>query len=165
MPDLHPIFVHFPIALLMLYAGLEFLKFKAVESRFELFYTKAILVISGTLGGIIAAQFGEIAEELQRSTDLRQLIEIHSTFAGITNALGAIVSVIYIAAWLSRSKMNLPYRNILRSAERIVDSWIMIPLALATLIAISITGALGGAIVYGANADPFVSFVYKLFFP
>lgn len=164
MPDLHPLFVHFPIALLMLFAVLELLRFKAVSSRFDLFHTKALLVISGTLGGFIAAQFGEIAENLERNAGMRTVIEIHSTFADITTILGAIVSVIYIAAWLSRSKTNLPYHNILRRAEKIVDSWVMVPLALAIFVAISITGALGGAIVYGANSDPFVNFVYKLFF-
>lgn len=164
MPDLHPLFVHFPIALLTLFAGLELLRFKAISSRVDLFHTKTLLVISGTFGGFIAAQFGEIAENLERNAGLGAIIEIHSTFADITTILGVIASVIYIAAWLSRSKMNLPYRNILRRAEQIVDSWIMIPFALAIFIAISITGALGGAIVYGANSDPFVSFVYKLFF-
>lgn len=37
-------------------------------------------------------------------------------------------------------------------------------LALIGLIAITMTGALGGAIVYGPNVDPVVKFVYSLFF-
>ena len=35
-------------------------------------------------------------------------------------------------------------------------------LALLGLIAITITGGLGGAIVYGKDVDPIVSFIYKL---
>ena len=46
----------------------------------------------------------------------------------------------------------------------VLESFIVALAALAGLIAISITGALGGAIVYGPDVDPVVSLVYHLLF-
>lgn len=163
MPDLHPLVVHFPIALLILYAVLECLRFQAVASRVELFYTKTILVVAGTLGGLVAAQFGENAEQAYRGSDVMNIIELHSSFAGITNFISGIISILYIAAWISRTGTKIPYKRFFRLSERITDSGWMIPLALLTLIAISITGAFGGSIVYGPDADPFVQLIYKIF--
>lgn len=37
-------------------------------------------------------------------------------------------------------------------------------LALLGIIAVTITGALGGAISHGANTDPVVQMIYNLFF-
>ena len=42
--------------------------------------------------------------------------------------------------------------------------WLLFLLGLAVLIAITITGSLGGALVYGPEIDPVVSFIYHLFF-
>jgi len=36
--------------------------------------------------------------------------------------------------------------------------------ALIGAVCLTITGALGGAMVYGPTSDPFVSFIYTLFF-
>jgi len=46
--------------------------------------------------------------------------------------------------------------------QKIINSGLIIPLALFGLAAIAITGALGGAIVYGPNIDPFVAFIIKI---
>ena len=162
MPDLHPLFVHFPIALLTLFAGLELLRFKAITSRLELFYTKAILVITGTIGGFIAAQAGEIAEETYKGGQSLNLLETHSSIAEATNILAIIIAALYVGAWIKRSGKQLPMPQIFALCEKITSSWIMIPAALVLLTAISVTGALGGALVYGPDADPVVSFVYKL---
>lgn len=162
MPDLHPIFVHFPIALLMLYAGLEFLRFKSITSRLDLFHTKAILVTAGTLGGILAAQTGELAEEAFEGTSLLNLVETHSSFAESTNIIGIIIAVLYIGTWIKRSSNNLPFPKIFALCEKITTSPIIILAALVLLVGITITGALGGAIVYGPNTDPAVKFIYDL---
>ena len=163
MSDLHPLVVHFPIALLTLYAVLECLRFHAVTSRVELFYTKAILAVTGTLGGLVAAQFGEIAQNAYLGSDTMKIIELHSAFADITNIVGGVISILYIAAWISRSGTRLKYKKFFHWCERATDSGWMIPLALLALATISTTGALGGSIVYGPNADPFVQLIYKIF--
>ena len=40
----------------------------------------------------------------------------------------------------------------------------MLLIALVGIVVITITGALGGAIVYGPEVDPIVSVIYHLFF-
>jgi hypothetical protein len=47
----HLLVIHFPIALVVLYSGLEIISFKKVRDAFPfLFYTKALLIIIGALG-------------------------------------------------------------------------------------------------------------------
>lgn len=162
MPDLHPLLVHFPIALLTLYAVLEFLRFKFITSRLDLFHTKAILVVLGALGGVIAAQAGELAEEAFKGTSQMNLVEMHSSFAENTNILGLIIAALYIGTWIKRSAVKLPFPKITALCEKITMSPMIIPAAIALLIGITITGALGGAIVYGPDTDPAVKFIYDL---
>ncbi len=163
MPDLHPVFVHFPIALITLYAVLECLRFHAVTSRVDLFHTKAVLIVSGTAGGFVAAVFGLLAARVYTDVDMLRIITVHRTFAFLTISIATLLSIIYIGAWLSRAGANVPHKKLFRRAEHITDSAWMIPLALIILAAVSITGALGGSLVYGADADPFVQLLHKIF--
>lgn len=48
-------------------------------------------------------------------------------------------------------------------SEIVLSNPLAIVLALLGLGALMITGALGGAITYGPDADPIVSIVYKIF--
>jgi len=48
--NVHPIFVHFPIALLTIYALLELIQFKKVTSWNPWFYIKASFVVFGAIG-------------------------------------------------------------------------------------------------------------------
>ena len=52
--NLHPIFVHFPIALFTLYALLECARFKKLQEQTYYFYLKAFLVITGGLASSAA---------------------------------------------------------------------------------------------------------------
>ena len=61
--NLHPIFVHFPIALLTLYTLCELLRFKKIKDHPAWFYLKAVLIICGTLGAAAALLTGDGAKE------------------------------------------------------------------------------------------------------
>lgn len=165
MQDLHPIFVHFPVALLTVYAILECVRFKKITATNSWFYIKAVFAILGAVGGLIATQFGEAAERAFRGTDAIRIIEVHSTSADITNVVAGIIAVIYLFAWLYRG--NFPAlkkaARLFALADRIVASWIMIPLALIALVSITVTGALGGSIIYGSEKDPIVKLIYSVF--
>lgn len=165
LPDLHPMLVHFPIALITLYAVLECLRFRAIAQRVELFYTKAIIIVVGTIGGIVARQFGLLAARAYEGTDAMRIIRIHEFFGNATLIIAGIISILYIGAWIFRSGSNLRHNKFIRLCNRITLTWRVIPLALAALVAVSITGALGGSLVYGETADPLVKFLYKTVVP
>ncbi|MBP7966917.1 hypothetical protein KAZ66_01465 [Candidatus Woesebacteria bacterium] len=197
--NIHPILVHFPIALLTIYAILEIaipLKIKAfrlfkwdipeVSPRFEKMYQllinpiwisiKAFLVILGTVLTFATLQTGEWAEHMYMSyatdytafaqSEVGQLIELHSTFATATVIIFSILAVAYLLR-LVPLLVSLPQSMLAVSAKIqniVLNVYIAPLLALLGIIAITITGALGGAIAHGSDTDPVVQMIYSLFF-
>ena len=172
--NIHPIFVHFPIALFTIYAVMEILQFKVLRESRVWNIIKAVFVILGTLTSFLALQTGDGAEHIMGHTSL---VETHSNFAGISVWLFAAISIIYIVRMINTESAtikdwcwNTKYvRNIWNILSRITDFlfkyWgILVVIGIIGLVLITITGSLGGAIVYGPDADPVVSFIYHLFF-
>ncbi len=171
--NIHPIFVHFPIALLTLYSALELVRFKKFLALDWLFFCKAVLVIAGELGAFVTLQTGELAAEQYRGSSVMSLVETHSNWATATTIIFGIVAASYLVKWLGRwaraanylsttvwSKALWKLLNTL--AHLAIETPLVIILALAGLVGITVTGALGGALVYGTDVDPVVSFVTKL---
>lgn len=162
---IHPIFVHFPIALLSLYAALEIFRINILTRQSYYFPLKAILVILGSIAAFITAQTGEIDEGALRavnSTAIHKTLALHSTFADVTTWIFAIIAIVYLLAWLSQSNFNFKNNTIIaqlcKYANILYNQYaIIIGLAVLGLIAVTITGALGGSLVHGANADPFMA--------
>ncbi len=163
--NIHPIVVHFPIALLFVYSLIKILPcqkwFPAVSWK----HIERTLLVIGVLGAFVASSTGEIAEHLVRPDG--QLVEMHAFFASLATwlygliVLGEILYFItpFIASKLSSAPLNtlLAYiQNILQN--RIVSSI----LAGLGLIAISVTGLLGGVMVYGVSADPITGVVLRV---
>lgn len=171
--NIHPIFVHFPIALLTVYAIAELARFKKLIAEAYYFYVKATLVIAGTLGAFSALLTGDPAEHALTDKSLRPLVETHSTFAAASTWIFTFLALVYIVLWINRSSWNEKllagkFSKIWIVKVKVAD-WILhspfVPiLALIGLVTITITGALGGAIVYGPNVDPIVSWIYHLFY-
>ncbi len=170
--NIHPIFVHFPIALLTIYAIMELLRFKKLSALPYWFYVKAILLITGSVSVFLARYTGEIAEHSIRDKSLHGVIELHSTFALFTFVIFGILALIYIVVWVDRenlgskialSQIGTAWNNIVKFAHSMFRSPFMPIMAFIGLIVITTTGALGGAIIYGPDVDPIVQFIYKLF--
>lgn len=175
--DFHPIIVHFPIALLALYCALEFLRFEKMQKHFAWFYMKMFLLIAGAGSAAFALQTGESAER-KYDWAARQLIRVHSSWASATTMIFSVLAFAYLMKWLEKDFGNDPRLLKLKSdriagniflilneaADFIMRTPVVIALAVLGFLGIFITGALGGAIVYGPDADIFVSFVYHLFF-
>lgn len=161
--NIHPFLVHFPIAFLSVYSLMELIRIRYIASASYWFYIKASLVIIGSAGAVAAYLSGEVAEELFGET---RLVETHSQWAEMSTIIFGSIAILYAISWLSRleifSSLNsVPaYTVIKRLINYLTDSFIMILPAFAGLISIVITGALGGAIVYGPDIDPFVRFIY-----
>lgn len=171
MLNIHPAIVHTPVGLLTIYSLLEFLRFKKLLARPYWFYIKAALVIVGFGGAIAAYLTGDLLEDAFRG---EKLLEVHSNFALVTSILYGVIAAGYLVLWFQKecgSWAFLKNKNVakiwqmkLALANFLQKTWVAVPLALAALICIFITGALGGAIAYGPDVDPMVSFIYKLFF-
>lgn len=140
--DIHPLIVHFPIALLLtsvLADLLALLRPRAVFKDVALF-----LLILGVIGAVAAGVSGErAAEAVARLPDLRQAVEQHEDFATGTIWL-------FIALLLSRLYMVIKGRfvSIFRAAYFIV-SLVAGGLLMATAYS-------GGSLVYerGAGVKP-----------
>ncbi|MDB5194354.1 MAG: hypothetical protein JWN50_368 [Parcubacteria group bacterium] len=143
--DLHPIFVHFPVALLTIYAVLECIRFRKVLEKPYWFYVKAMFVIFGSLGSVAAYITGPDVHGAP-------LVSMHQTFATITLIIFAIIGITYLLEWWKPSRYSL----------FVMRPYIIIPLAILGLIAVTVTGGLGGAIVYGTHFDPFMAPIFKI---
>ncbi len=167
--NLHPISVHFPVALFTLYALLECARFRKIKEQAFYFYLKAFLVITGSIASGVAYITGDLLKnQLPNDPQLRSLVELHSNWAMITIGIFGLIALAYFLTWLTRHNAFGPntdqiLRRIIDTAERFTNSWLVILFAVAGLISVTITGALGGSIVYGPRVDPVVIFIYWLF--
>lgn len=166
-------FVHFPIALLMTYVMVEILPFKRWFSKIHWDSVKTFLVFFGTLGAVAAAAAGDI-DEKSLAPGLRNVLEVHKFFAATTTLVFGILAAAYVIRWIFQEypwlfTERIKFLSFARKplqwiSDIILIRWITILLAIIGLIAVSITGALGGVMVYGVDADPFGKFIYSLFF-
>lgn len=165
--NIHPLLVHFPIAFFIMYSVFELIPFRLVKKQPFWFYIKAILVIFGALGALAAGIAGKFAEASYPG--LKYLIKLHSSINELASAVFVLIAFAYFISWLKKSgisfsklgnlsKLVLLYKNI------VLETPLIYLFAIIGLILISVGGALGGAIVYGPDFDPFTHFVYSLFF-
>lgn len=110
-------------------------------------------------------------EALNPSGDFKELLETHELFALTTVAIFSVLAASYGCYFIANSPYrtmpifsNVLWRNLEKLAHFIRETWIAPLLALAGLVTITITGGLGASMVYGPEIDPFVHFIYSLFF-
>ncbi|MBX4211355.1 MAG: hypothetical protein KW806_00970 [Candidatus Yanofskybacteria bacterium] len=164
--NIHPIFVHFPIAFLFVYSIVKILPLQKWLPRISWKQIERTLLVIGTLGALVANQTGEIAEHLLEVD--HQIVEMHSFFASLTIFLfgilliGEIIQVLnkdYISQW----KLDRRIKSFSIIIEKLIcNKLISILLILMGLITLTLTGLLGGILVYGTTADPFAEIVLRL---
>jgi len=175
--NIHPLFVHFPIALLVVYSIMELIHTQRFNHSDTYASIKGFLVIVGTLAAYVTVSTGEIAEGILSAggPELARLVETHSTFAGVSTAIFSLLAASYAVKFILDSRYaDVPVVNagpfapiwhaLCVASRGVRESVFGQFLALAGIICITITGALGAAIVYGPDVDPIVSAVYRLFF-
>ncbi len=170
--NIHPLFVHFPIGLLVIYVLLELLP-SSLERKYPwLRNTKIFLLIMGTGAGFFALGTGDMAGEIVGEN---ALVETHAAFAGSTIVLFSSLTVIYLFDVLRKMgilsvilRLSFIFKGIILWLEKIARAlrrpWIVGILAIVGFMLISITGGLGASIAYGPDIDPLVGFIYHLFF-
>lgn len=155
--NIHPILVHFPIALLTIYSIMELIRVKKVMEWEPWFYLKAGLVILGFTSSILTFISGDAIEQhFTKMASLAPAVEIHSRFALATVVIYGILALAYHAVWLK-------WKPVEKMAGTILSAPFAIPLALIGLALVTITGALGGGIAFGPDIDPLVTLIFGVF--
>jgi cytochrome b involved in lipid metabolism/uncharacterized membrane protein len=146
--NLHPIIVHFPIALLIVYSLLELLSLFSQARAAKLYTTKIICLRLGTLWSFFALQSGEIAQELfGRSI----LISQHEEFAEKSHLLYSFLSIVYLIISILRQRR--PDSKIVQLWYSRWARWLYTLVALIGMWVLTIVWALWGAIVRGTDGD------------
>lgn len=178
--DYHPIIVHMPVAFLTVYALLEILT--ACFVRFNtktIFYIKCFLVFAGMIGVSGALATGEVASYLNRDSVPRSILHAHEEWAEFTAGFFWIPIIIYVVmtlsyersyfeakmvSWFGQQKFITTIFNFSKKVSSLIERnrWLLVVVAVVGLITVTVTGALGGAMVYGPNADPFIETVISL---
>lgn len=163
--NIHPIFVHFPIALLCVYSLIKILPFQKWFPGVAWKHIERALLVFGVLGAFASLSTGEVAEELTRPN--RDLVEAHALFANVATWMYGLLSageVLTVSmAWIITKVRSQMIQNVLVFLRDLLTHPIFsITLAVLGLVAISITGLLGGVMVYGTSADPAAGFVLRV---
>ena len=166
MYNIHPIFVHFPIALLFAYSIIKILPFKKWFPTFAWRDIERVFLAIGVLGAFAALATGDTAEHLIHPN--HQLVEMHSTFGALSTWIYGALLLGEIAAYVRERKYSWATNSSVISKfisllEQVLCNRVFsIILALAGFVAISITGMLGGVLAYGTTADPLSPMLLKI---
>lgn len=163
--NIHPIIVHFPVALLFVYSVIKILPFRKWLPNFAWKDVEVVLLIFGLLGAFASISTGEIAEELSNPSG--KLVETHAFFATLSTWLFGLLLAGEVLAYVNTKVFSRPdfakYQKWPSLVERILTHKVFSKvLALLGLMAITLTGMLGGIMVYGLSADPLAPMVLKL---
>jgi uncharacterized membrane protein len=135
LAHIHPMFVHFPIALLMIgfLADTAFLFFKKEKCLSK---TGLYLLCLGTLAALGAYLSGNFLTNHPTSGSILNIFEGHETFALFT-LLAAVIT------------LTLRLYAVINKKEETKLKWVVYILYALTACLVSITGFLGGTMVYG----------------
>ncbi len=167
MNNFHVILVHFPIAVLTLYSLLEIIRIRRVQNFLHHFHLKAFLVITGAITAALAALTGKLIEaNFRHDPAIRAVLHLHSTMGEVTIVYFGFFALLYLIAWLGREnlldRLWLGWlKPFLEPIEKFLGSWWMVLAGILGVLIITVTGALGGIIVYGPQVDPIASFIYN----
>ena len=167
--NIHPLIVHFPIALLVLYVVFELLPLERWYPYAAWGDIKAILVCFGGLGLLAALLTGQLAESSLLAQASENALHIHKMLAGVSTAVFGLIALAYFIRWafdkhavfLKPLQENLPF--IQAYSDIILKQWIVVPLAIVGVVVLFLTGTLGAIIVYGSNGDFATQFITSLF--
>lgn len=162
--NLHPIFVHFPIAFFLLYSLLRLFPWPKKLPTVDWHLPRIVLLIVGLLGAWLANVTGEIASDLVRPD--HALVEMHEGFAGASVNLYVVLLILELIIffppqWLD-NEAGRRLQPLLAKVKKLLSPWLFRFLALVGAVLIAITGLLGGVMVYGVSADPLAAPMLKL---
>ncbi len=166
--NLHPIFVHFPIALFLLYSFLRLFPWPKKLPSVDWRLPRAVILVAGLLGAWLSNATGEIASHIARPS--RSILEMHEGFAGASVNVYALLLIAELFIFFQPTWLDNKYLSFLKPLNPVFlflkkvfsQNWIMRLLSLVGALLIAMTGLLGGVMVYGTAADPLAAPILKL---
>lgn len=136
MHPIHPMIVHFPIALLIASVVLDLLAFRWLTKSFR--EASLYTLIGGLLGAVLAIVTGSLAEDLVvKGGAPKAVIERHETLAYVSTALFAAL---------------LAMKILIRSGRLRELPVLSLAVGLVGLGVLSVAGYFGGSLVYEFGA-------------
>ncbi len=142
---LHPLVIHFPIALLMV-APL-FVLFAVLRRNRATDFERAALVLLalGTIATFVAVSTGQAAGELAEHNDaINAVISQHEELAETTRLVFTVLTLLYAAFVFAPG----PLQRLRRPATAVVTNGIFLVVLLAASLLVVNTGHLGGRLVH-----------------
>jgi uncharacterized membrane protein len=166
MYNIHPIIVHFPIAMLVIYCVIEIIPVRTIFKKIQWQSVSDVLLVVGALGTLASMVTGEAAEHSVMAMGNHDLVEMHALFASITTWVACVLLGDRLLSWLwpmiTRFVPSVVVRFVSAVLAFVRNKIVHILLVVLGFIALVMTGILGGAIVYGTTADPLAPVVMDM---
>lgn len=173
--NIHPLFVHFPIGLLVVYGLMELVPARFCRNVSWWNSAKLFLLSLGMLSTVPTLITGDMASDAISGRIAPALIDTHEMFAVTTVALFLVLLAAYTVRYFAKhgwgdwaTRRGAIFAAVWKLKQQLAGIVLFAPvktlIVLAALVAITITGGLGASIVYGPDIDPVVSFIYHLFY-
>lgn len=162
IPELHPILVHFPIALLLTSVALDFVALRWRSTHLIAAATWCLAL--GVIGAVAAGISGELAAHRVAKRDTGSIVELHQRLAILTGATFAFLLVVRLLLLSPRILASLrPSVRLAATAEihlqRALPALfaerpargviaLYLTLSLVGTLLLAATGYLGGSLVY-----------------
>ena len=150
-PTIHPMVVHFPIALLYLGAGAQGMALVTHSAQHDRFWDRAalwLLTLAGAAIAVAAAAGVISAESVHLTPGTGALLDAHQRDAALTGVLALASWVLQVSARFPARGRSWPGSWSLGGTGRGRVTGAAFIAGAAAAVMVSITGTLGGSMVY-----------------
>lgn len=148
---IHPLLVHFPIALLLVAPLLVFLGLLWPSQRAGIHFAALVLLVLGTCGALLAWASGEAAASLaQRTPELRATLARHERSGQLTALSFGGLTLLFTLLWL----WPLVRKRKTCGGGMLVLYLLWLAASLLGMASLARTGHLGGHMVHDLGTHP-----------